>query len=960
MTPVPLCPPDQQEICEWVVAFLSAYGWLTLIGIVLVLIAGGALWWLFGRVTKVAGEKTEKIMQEVVEEGEKKGARAEAAGRYLRAVVEDYRFVKFRGGGARARGIEPPELDQVYVSLRMTPEANEEKRLQFAASKNVATGAVSTVERMVEPVSLAEAIGQSSRLAIVGVAGSGKSTLLQWAGLACARTRLNDPKLTGEQRSFVAAFGTKRPPLPVLLPLREYNRYCVEKILGRNASTLLEFLSLYIAREHPTLDLPPDFFARALDREGDGCLLMFDGVDEVATDDRQFVREAIEDLLASASAENLCNRCLLTSRTYAYLDAAVATDFHECRVQNLEPEERDRLIHSWYATVYPAERAGREANDLCVQIAASDRRVQDLAVTPLMTTIFCLVHYDGGRLPRHRAALYERAVNILLTESEFKEGEAVKDLAQWGGYSPDQRRNKLARIAFAMHDLPGQQGDSILEDDLLELERVWRAFGVEKAPARETARAFIQLAADRGGLLERENNRYGFFTHRTFREFLAGRYLAEELSDDWRAVLTQRFHDTQWREAILLAAGYLAINGESRANTFVRLLAELGLTPEENAETLTLAALAWADLPVEANTPLDPQRLETRDLLAPQLLDILTANPPRVEARLRRDVGLALAGVGDPRFPSSPDAVLPEKGLEGEGLLPTLITIPVGEFRMGTSDEEAEQLKAQNAEVWDDEKPQHTVFVSEFQIGRYAVTNAEFRAFVDAEGYNPDAPWWEGDARLWRRGELKPNLSIYAEETRKDVEEWLERRPVEKRHQPFFWDDPQRNADNLPVVGVTWYEAEAYCKWLRTVTGQPFRLPAEAEWEKTARGPQGSLWPWGNEWDVERCNSEESKLGATTPVGMYPHGAAQWPDGPIEDLIGNVWEWCSDWWQADVYQQRQEKAVRDPTGPDSGSARVVRGGSYFYSRRNCRSACRNWFEPFGFSVYFGFRVARSP
>ncbi|MCC6190978.1 MAG: SUMF1/EgtB/PvdO family nonheme iron enzyme, partial [Anaerolineales bacterium] len=286
-----------------------------------------------------------------------------------------------------------------------------------------------------------------------------------------------------------------------------------------------------------------------------------------------------------------------------------------------------------------------------------------------------------------------------------------------------------------------------------------------------------------------------------------------------------------------------------------------------------------------------------------------------------------------------------------------------GEFRMGTGDNEAKWLKEKyGIEAWPDEQPSHTVYVSEFQIGRYPVTNAEYRAFVKAGGYNPDQPWWQGTGRLWRTAELRPDTSFYSSETRQTVERWLEQRPAARRHQPFYWDDAQWSAGNLPVVGVTWYEAQAYCNWLCAASGQTFRLPTEAEWEKAARGPGNAQWPWGNEWDDGCCNSAESDLNATTPVGMYPHGAAVWPGGAAEDMVGNVWQWCGDWWDEKLYEKRAEaeQVERDPHGPLEGLARVGRGGSYFDNRGNCRAACRDWNGPANFSDLLGFRVVRSP
>ncbi len=370
----------------------------------------------------------------------------------------------------------------------------------------------------------------------------------------------------------------------------------------------------------------------------------------------------------------------------------------------------------------------------------------------------------------------------------------------------------------------------------------------------------------------------------------------------------------------------------------MKLLAGLGASPADRASALALAGLALSDLPADRVLP------DTRQNLATATLEAFTANPPIVEPTLRRPLGLALGAVGDPRFAS------PTPGVEA-------VTIPSGLFHMGTSEEEAERLKAQNAESWDDEKPQHTVFVSEFAIGKYPVTNAEYRLFWEAKGYD-NQNYWSDDGWRWQTGKLDADLSFITDEkVRKNYSDWLAGRPAEKRGQPFFWDDPTWNAPNLPVVGVTWYEAEAYCKWLSAMTGERYRLPAEAEWEKAARGPRNSLWPWGDEWDPNRCNSVESKFSATTPVGMYPNGT--YLNGPL-DMVGNVWEWCADWFDSKIYADREGQETLDPLGPASGSTRVVRGGSWDDLRWNSRAACRYGIGPADFDVSIGFRVARSP
>ena len=213
---------------------------------------------------------------------------------------------------------------------------------------------------------------------------------------------------------------------------------------------------------------------------------------------------------------------------------------------------------------------------------------------------------------------------------------------------------------------------------------------------------------------------------------------------------------------------------------------------------------------------------------------------------------------------------------------------------------------------------------------------------------------------------------MYSEAFQKMVKKWLASRPAEKRDGPFWQDDPKWNAANLPVVGVCWFEAEAYCNWLTGFLrqrgelriNQVLRLPTEAEWEKAARGDgSDGLWPWGDHWDASACNTSdpdlEEKLGCSSPVGIYPHGAS--PCGAL-DMVGNVWEWCLDGYSADQYRNllAQSQSVVDPRGPENEAARVLRGGSWLNDRCYARCASRGWGVPDLFLDDAGFRVVCAP
>jgi formylglycine-generating enzyme required for sulfatase activity len=231
-----------------------------------------------------------------------------------------------------------------------------------------------------------------------------------------------------------------------------------------------------------------------------------------------------------------------------------------------------------------------------------------------------------------------------------------------------------------------------------------------------------------------------------------------------------------------------------------------------------------------------------------------------------------------------------------------LVRVPAGEFQMGS-------VMSRDRHAWGDEFPPHPVHVPEFHIGRYPVTNAQFQAFVWATGYL--APFH------WQKGTVPPGRS------------------------------------NHPVVNVSWHYAVEFCNWLRTETGQPFRLPTEAEWEKAARGTDGRIYPWGDDPPTEdRCNFN-SNAGDTTMTGHYsPQG-----DSPYgcADMAGNVLEWCQSlvrpypYWASDG---------REATWADG--FRVLRSGSFDSSEGRVRCAYRGRWNPNHWSKYFGFRVVVAP
>lgn len=225
-----------------------------------------------------------------------------------------------------------------------------------------------------------------------------------------------------------------------------------------------------------------------------------------------------------------------------------------------------------------------------------------------------------------------------------------------------------------------------------------------------------------------------------------------------------------------------------------------------------------------------------------------------------------------------------------------MVMIPKGEFTMG-------------GKSHSDELP-HQVVLDGYYIDTYEVSNAKYRAFMKATGH-----------------------------------------PA-----PAYWDDPRLNKPGQPVVGVNWYDANAYCEW----AGK--RLPTEAEWEHAAKGPDGGHFPWGHSVDPTKANYGQN-VGKTMPVNSYPEGVSHFG---VYNMAGNVFEWVSDWYDPNYFRV---SPAFNPQGPsdgynfaNQGPVKVLKGGSWLAPETSLHTSHRFWNQPENnsYGVGLGFRCALSP
>jgi formylglycine-generating enzyme required for sulfatase activity len=658
-----------------------------------------------------------------------------------------------------------------------------------------------------------------------------------------------------------------------------------------------------------------------------------------------------------------------------------------------------------------------------------------LAKTPFWLEIMTQVATRDG-LPRKRAGLVEALVDRRLNH-ELSQNPGLQVPSGWGIYFEGLTNlGWMGLLRSQNYAFPYQQAMDTLEDA-----------GVCEQP---TPGELLDLARSCGLLEFSGRNGKVSFHHQLFQEYFAARRLAEYFSlekspkkkftrtirkklwripwRNWKFSYSSwgrlpRPPRTDWEEATVIAAGMPTSDSVSLIEAILRE------NPLLAGECVHHAGVALpADFRAQVLTRLQKQSQRPLPRVTPSAWG-LNSLPGWLEKRFslkRRDwlqarrlllVSVRLEAEKQIGWFEDQPAVVSRRR---EALLsdekkcvfiePDWVTIPTGTFRMGSSDEETERLRRYRLAPYPDEKPGHAVELTRsFSIGRFPVTVAEYRCFMDAGGYFQDN-YWQGEAALrWLHGKLNFQESyqywVYVEQ-RKQAEAILPKLPRlvaegawtpaqarnlqatlamsledlekqwrsfenEKRDEngqatrPWLWDERDYRNPSQPVVGVSWYEAQAYAAWLteclrqadRLPAGLAVKLPSEAQWEKAARGRAGFLWPWGDRWDSTRCNTLESRIQLPSPVGMYPHGAS--PYGAF-DMAGNVWEWCQDWYDEKEYERRQGSPVLDPSGPETGQARVIRGGSWNFNRSLARCAYRNWSEPGDFNRDLGFRVALSP
>jgi formylglycine-generating enzyme required for sulfatase activity/energy-coupling factor transporter ATP-binding protein EcfA2 len=788
-------------------------------------------------------------------------------------------------------------------------------------------------------------IDSQPRLALLGDPGSGKSTLVNFLAYVLAQAgRAEDPDLWLERLRKTGPW-SHGALLPLRVVLRDFAAGLPEDARCGHYSLLLS----YVRRTLETWGLD-DFWPHlqaCLAEPQEPLLVLLDGLDEVPSSKRRVVVETLNDLVSRYPA----HRYLVTCRIYAYIGQTWQMHgFHQATLAPFNQEQIAHFINAWYDELagrdrFSPEEARTRAGRLRGAVTRHDLR--GLAERPLLLTVMALLHTFRGQLPDDRVELYRWTVDLLLRRWEARVGdeEGIVEALSIPGLKLSDLEAGLYEVAFRAHAGQSQQEGTadVAEKDL----RQWLAPYL--GGSWDKAGQFVDYVRERAGLLIRHKPDAYTFPHRTFQEYLAACHLLAFQDFPGEAARLAREDSDRWREVFILAAGQAARSHRlSSALSAVNALCPRGCAAKEMPDEDWLAASLAGEALVEIGLI-----GAGRDALGQVLLErmrgwlVALLQAGALAPRQRVDAGDVLAKLGDVRFRA--DACrLPDEPMLG------LVEVPAGRFGMGTQAEDIPVLLDRfggERAYYEPELPQHGVDLSTYYIARYPVTQAQYLAFVEAGGYQEPRYWREAQAAgIWRAGQVRG---------------WAEDVP---RDRPDDFGEPF-SLPNHPVVGVTWYEVLAYCRWLTEQlrawerTAEPIRrllceeswqvrLPTEAEWEKAARGAEGRIFPWGDEPDSERANYGDTGIGSTSAVGCFPGGGS--PYGVL-DMAGNVWEWCHSLYKPYPYKQ---EGGREGLGVEG--ERVLRGGAFFVYERDVRCAYRLRYLPYYRLNFIGFRVVVAP
>ena len=853
---------------------------------------------------------------------------------YLHALVADLAGLRLGeiDVGAQETRREPLQLADVYVPLDTTLSIPADLALdEWLRRDPVRLGDAPRESPETRPVTALEALAAHRELALLGKPGGGKSTFGAHVLLALAQAWQGH----SAELDHLGETWTFGPLLPIRIVLRRFSEQLPAGNQPARAGDLWHFVGRELDASGYGLSADTMQYVQRIARNS-GALLLLDGLDECGSRAaRERVLNAVNEIRRTAGPK--C-RFVLTARPYAW-PGGPDPEQGVYALADLNDDQIEQFIRGWYQALVtrrwlssPGE-GERKMTDLLDARQRPD--LAPLARNPLLLTLMATLHANRGRLPDDRADLYNESVDLLMLRWNRQIGadKALLDELAIPTLKLSDLREVLEELAFKVHEeSAAAEGEAdATADGTADIgeDRLVRAFRPLLQGSRDKAAVVVDYIEKRAGLLvgqgERDGERRFSFPHRTFQEFLAACHLAAK--DDFPAECARlaRAAAGHWQVVLPLAARLAkAERGASAADELIGGVSVEDLRRRRRPEVddWTCALLAGMQLQEIGLGAI--QKRERTSAIQARVADWIAASLPvhpedgGLPAARRAAAGDVLSALGDPRFDPERLYLVADSSLG-------FVHIPADpNFRIGTRKADAKRVaEIIGYEIAEEEINDALTPTPDYYIARYPVTVAQFRAFVEATGFEPGDP------------------------------------------------DALRDPDSRPVRYVGWHEALAYCQWLNQMLvtapvldgcgaaglvrsgSWQIGLPSELEWEKAARGwLQNAIFSWGDTPDPNRANYADSEIGDTSPVGCFPTNGFR-----LQDMIGNLWEWTRS--REEPYPYRPDDG-RETLTPKDGDWMVVRGGSWGGHRRFARCACRRGSRPGIRLDFLGFRVVLRP